>query len=38
VRLKPDTDAQGHKPIVLRGVDESEIRVIAELVEVLPGA
>jgi transcriptional regulator with XRE-family HTH domain len=37
VRLKPDTDAPGHKPIVLRGMDESEIRVIAELVEVLPG-
>jgi transcriptional regulator with XRE-family HTH domain len=38
VRLKPDTDARGHRPIVLRGVEESEIRVIAELVEVLPGA
>jgi transcriptional regulator with XRE-family HTH domain len=38
VRLKPDTDARGHRPIMLRGVDESEIRVIAELVEVLPWA
>ncbi len=38
IRLKPDTTATGYKPIVLRDVPEDEIQVIAEFVEVLPGA
>lgn len=36
IRLKPDTTASGYEPIVLRDVLEDEIRVAAELVEVLP--
>ncbi len=37
VRLKPDTDAPGYRPIVLSELDEGELSIIAELVEVLPG-
>jgi hypothetical protein len=36
IRLKPDTTASGYEPIVLRDVPEDEIRVVAELLEVLP--
>jgi type I restriction enzyme R subunit len=35
IRLVPDTTASGYEPIVLRNVPEDEIRVVAELVEVL---
>ncbi len=38
VRLEPDTDVRGYRPIVLRGLEEGELALIAELVEVLPGA
>jgi len=38
VQLEPDTDAPGYEPIVLRGMPEDAIRVVAEVVEVLPGA
>ena len=38
VRLEPDTDVPGYRPIVLRGLEEGELTLIAELVEVLPGA
>jgi transcriptional regulator with XRE-family HTH domain len=38
VRLEPDTDVPGYRPIVLRGLEEDELTVLAELVEVLPGA
>lgn len=38
VRLKPDSLKSGFEPIVLRGVEESTIRVVAELHEVLPTA
>jgi hypothetical protein len=37
VRLEPDTDLPGYRPIVLRGLDEDELAIVAELVEVLPG-
>jgi SOS-response transcriptional repressor LexA len=37
VRLKPDSSDPAHKPIVLRDMDDSEIAVVAELHEVLPG-
>ena len=36
VRLVPDTDAAGFEPIELTVADASEVRVVAELVEVLP--
>jgi hypothetical protein len=36
VRLRPDTTAPGYATIVLRDVAEGELRVAAELVEVLP--
>jgi type I restriction enzyme R subunit len=36
IRLEPDTDAPGYEPIVLQGMPEDAVRVIAELVEVLP--
>jgi type I restriction enzyme R subunit len=36
IRLKPDTTASGYEPIILRDIAEDDIRVIAELVEVLP--
>ncbi|MDQ5820576.1 MAG: DUF3387 domain-containing protein, partial [Actinomycetota bacterium] len=38
VRLLPDTDVPGFEPIDLTVADASEIRVVAELVEVLPSA
>ncbi len=38
VVLLPDTDASGYEPIALTVADAEEVRVIAELVEVLPGA
>lgn len=37
VRLLPDTDAAGFEPIDLTVADADEVRVVAELVEVLPG-
>lgn len=37
IRLEPDTDAPGYEPIVLRDVTEEGIRIVAELLEVLPG-
>jgi type I restriction enzyme R subunit len=37
VELVPDTDARGYEPIVLRVDDAEALKVIAELVEVLPG-
>lgn len=37
IRLEPETTAAGYQPIILRGVSEDSIQVIAELVEVLPG-
>jgi len=37
VLLRPDSDADGYGPIVLTAGDE-DVRVVAELVEVLPGA
>ena len=36
VRLVPDTDAPGFEPIDLIVSDADEVRVVAELVEVLP--
>ncbi len=36
IRLKPDSTQPGYEPIVLRAAAENEVRVIAELVEVLP--
>ncbi len=38
VRLKPDSTELAQKAIVLRNMDESEIAVVAELQEVLPGS
>jgi hypothetical protein len=38
VRLKPVSTDPDQKAIVLRNLDESEIAVVAELQEVLPGA
>jgi len=38
VRLKPDSTDPDLKPIVLRDMEESEIAVVAELHEVLPGS
>lgn len=35
VRLKPDSDDPGFKTIVLEELPEGELRIIAELVEVL---
>jgi type I restriction enzyme, R subunit len=37
VQLLPDTDAPGFEPIDLTVADANEVRVVAELVEVLPG-
>ncbi len=37
IRLEPDTDAPGYEPIVLHEMPERAVRVIAEVVEVLPG-
>ncbi len=36
IRLKPDTTSPVHEPIVLRDVREDQLRVAAELIEVLP--
>ncbi len=36
VRLLPDTDAAGFEPIDITVADADEVRVVAELVEVLP--
>jgi hypothetical protein len=38
VRLLPDTDAPGFEPLELRAEAAREVRVIAELVEVLPAS
>lgn len=38
IRLEPDTAATGYEPIVLRDMPVEAVRVIAELVEVLPGS
>jgi len=35
VRLKPDSTEDRFEPIVLRGLEEGELRVVAELVDVL---
>ena len=35
VALEPDSDAPGYEPIVLRAPEDA-VRVVAELVEVLP--
>jgi transcriptional regulator with XRE-family HTH domain len=35
VRLKPDTDVAGYRPIVVRESHPSELAIVAELVEVL---
>jgi len=35
--LEPDTDASGYEPIVLTEMPEEAVRVVAEVVEVLPG-
>jgi len=35
ITLKPDTTAAGYKPIVLKGDDAGELKVIAEMVAVL---
>jgi len=37
VLLRPDTTSSGYEPIRLIASDADEVRVIAELVEVLPG-
>jgi len=35
IRLKPDTTAKSYETIVLRDVADEDVRVVAELVEVL---
>jgi hypothetical protein len=35
VRLKPDTDVAGYRPILVRESHASELSIVAELVEVL---
>ncbi|MHB1243004.1 MAG: S24 family peptidase [Gaiellaceae bacterium] len=37
VRLVPDTDTPGFEPLDLTVADADEVRVVAELIEVLPG-
>jgi type I restriction enzyme R subunit len=37
VRLRPDTSAPGFAPLELTDADAEHVRVVAELVEVLPG-
>jgi hypothetical protein len=37
ITLCPDTDAPGYQPIVLDPSGGSDLRVIAEMVEALPG-
>ncbi len=36
VQLRPDTDVDGFEPIVLHAED-GDVRVVAEIAEVLPG-
>ncbi len=36
IRLEPDTDVPGYEPMVLHDMPEEAIRVIAEVVEVVP--
>lgn len=38
IRLEPDSTDSGYEPIVLAGMPEESVRVVAEVVEVLPGA
>ncbi len=38
LELVSESTAAGHEPIVLRAEDAEELSVVAELVEVLPGA
>jgi phage repressor protein C with HTH and peptisase S24 domain len=37
VRLLPDTSASGFEPLELTDADGNDVRVVAELIEVLPG-
>ena len=37
ITLEPDTTAEGYRAIVIGPTDAEEIRVIAEVAEVLPG-
>ncbi len=37
IHLEPDTDSDGYEPIVLSGLTDDAVRVVAEVVEVLPG-
>lgn len=37
IRLIPDTSNSDYRPIILQDVGEDEVRVVAELVEVLSG-
>ena len=36
VSLKPDSEDASYKPIVLEGLAEGELRIVAELVAILP--
>jgi hypothetical protein len=38
IRLIPDSRTSGYDPIVLRDVNEDDLRVVAECIEVLPAA
>jgi hypothetical protein len=38
IRLEPDTDAAGYDPIVLHERPEQAVRVVAEMIYVLPGS
>jgi hypothetical protein len=38
IRLEPDTDAAGYDPIVLHEMPEQAVRVVAEMIYVLPGS
>ena len=38
VLLRPDTTVQGYEPIRLGPSDTDEVRVVAEVIEVLPGS
>lgn len=35
--LEPDSSDPTYRPIVIRGGSDEELRVVAEVVEVLPG-
>lgn len=37
VRLEPDSDALGYEPMIFAEMPEEAVRVVAEVVEVLPG-